>query len=283
MGTPAETIRSLNTRIAELTAQVKSLTATYEEYKKLAATRCSEGDVKVGFVCSGGKWVPAGTTPPVPPSECTNGDVKPGFTCVGGEWSPIPGRPGIPIGEPSTIEAPEIIPGVKPPRVPLLTPELAKIPLLPGWIIRDADGNVVAGREADTIEFQEIIPGVTPPRVPQLIPSLEKIPLLPGWTIRNPIGAVVAQGEPLPTVGGETPRRTIPGINPEYRDPCKPDEEGAMSGNGLACYNGKWVFPYMVPPPGGWAPGEPRPTALGAGGTYYERPLEIGVGEELEL
>jgi len=84
-----------------------------------------------------------------------------------------------------------------------LVKELKNLPLLPGWVIRDADGNVVTGREPDTIEFQEIIPGIKPPRVPQLIPELEKLPLLPGWTIRDPRGNVVAHGEPLPTIGGE--------------------------------------------------------------------------------
>ena len=177
MATPSETIRSLELKINELSGQVKVLTATYEEYKRLA-----EG---------------------VKPPECTEGDKKPGYICSGGKW--ISTMPGPVRGKPSTIEAPEIIPGIKPPRIPLLTPELAKIPLLPGWVIRDADGRIVAGGVPDTIEFQEIVPGIKPPRVPQLIPSLEKLPLLPGWTIRNREGTVVAHGAPLPTIGTEEP------------------------------------------------------------------------------
>jgi hypothetical protein len=204
---------------------------------------CTEGDKKPGHVCVDGKWKEIEEVPDpcagvvcnpecvgvdryamvckdgvcvrgalmeanrvecgyVKP-ECAEGDKKAGHVCSGGKW--ISTMPGHVHGEPSTIEAPEIIPGIKPPRIPLLTPELANIPLLPGWVIRDADGRIVAGRAPDTIEFQEIIPGIKPPRVPQLIPSLENLPLLPGWTIRNREGTVVAHGAPLPTIGTGEP------------------------------------------------------------------------------
>jgi hypothetical protein len=114
---------------------------------------CTEGDKKPGHVCSGGKWVPVGT-PPAP--ECTEGDKKPGYVCSGGKWVPV-GMPGpMPHGAPSTIEAPEIIPGIKPPRVPQLIPSLEKLPLLPGWTIRNREGTVVAhGAPLPTIGTEE--------------------------------------------------------------------------------------------------------------------------------
>jgi len=147
------------------------------EGEKRNPETCWDGTKIHKEVCSGNRWVPTGETcparPPAPPTP------TPPTT------PPAPPTP-TPHGEPSTIEAPEIIPGIKPPRVPLLVKELKNLPLLPGWVIRDADGNVVAGKEPDTIEFQEIIPGIKPPRVPQLVPELEKLPLLPGWTIRDP-------------------------------------------------------------------------------------------------
>jgi len=87
-----------------------------------------------------------------PKPECTEGDKKPGHVCVAGKWKevtvaepvvePVP-EPVPPADGMFTIEFQELISGVKPPRVPLLVPGLETLPLLPGWIVRDAAGNIV--------------------------------------------------------------------------------------------------------------------------------------------
>jgi hypothetical protein len=41
------------------------------------------------------------------------------------------------------IEFQEIIPGIKPPSIPSLIPGLEKLPMLPGWTIRDPGGNIL--------------------------------------------------------------------------------------------------------------------------------------------
>jgi len=41
------------------------------------------------------------------------------------------------------IEFQEIIPGIKPPSIPSLIPGLEKLPLLPGWTIRDPAGKIL--------------------------------------------------------------------------------------------------------------------------------------------
>ena len=50
---------------------------------------------------------------------------------------------GLKPAEMNTIEFQEIIPGIKPPRVPLVIPGLEKLPLLPGWTVRNPRGVVV--------------------------------------------------------------------------------------------------------------------------------------------
>lgn len=54
-----------------------------------------------------------------------------------------PPTPPIETPEMNTIEFQELIPGIKPPRVPLLIPLLESLPLLPGWTIRDPAGNII--------------------------------------------------------------------------------------------------------------------------------------------
>jgi hypothetical protein len=51
--------------------------------------------------------------------------------------------PDVKIGG-NTIEFQEIIPGVRPPAIPLLIPGLEKLPILPGWTIRSGSGKVIA-------------------------------------------------------------------------------------------------------------------------------------------
>ena len=41
------------------------------------------------------------------------------------------------------LEFQEIIPGIKPPSIPLLVPGLEKLPLLPGWTVRDPSGKIL--------------------------------------------------------------------------------------------------------------------------------------------
>ena len=51
--------------------------------------------------------------------------------------------PGIEVKDTPKIEFQEIIPGVKPPAIPLLLPGIERLPLMPGWQIRGADGKIV--------------------------------------------------------------------------------------------------------------------------------------------
>jgi hypothetical protein len=69
---------------------------------------------------------------------------------------------------PNTIEFQEIIPGVKPPRVPILIPGLENLPLLPGWIIRDAKGSIMnAGLRIPVLQWET----VKPPEEPVVVPT----------------------------------------------------------------------------------------------------------------
>lgn len=59
---------------------------------------------------------------------------------------------GLKPNEMDTIEFQEIIPGIKPPRVPLVIPGMDKLPLLPGWTVRAPNGAVLnKGAEIPTI------------------------------------------------------------------------------------------------------------------------------------
>ena len=63
---------------------------------------------------------------------------------------------GIKLGELNTIEFQELIPGIKPPAIPLLIPGLEKLPLLPGWTVRDPGGTVLAeGYQLPTLEGEK--------------------------------------------------------------------------------------------------------------------------------
>lgn len=63
---------------------------------------------------------------------------------------------GIKFGEMDTLEFQELIPGLKPPAIPLLIPGLDKLPILPGWTVRDPAGAVLAeGARLPTIGKKE--------------------------------------------------------------------------------------------------------------------------------
>ena len=80
---------------------------------------------------------------------------------------------------PNTIEFQELIPGVKPPRVPILIPGMEKIPLLPGWIIRDPEGNIInAGIRIPVLMWETAQPMEEPPEHP-VMPIRPDIPILP--------------------------------------------------------------------------------------------------------
>jgi hypothetical protein len=82
---------------------------------------------------------------------------------------------------PNTIEFQELIPGIKPPRVPILIPGLEKIPLLPGWIIRDPEGNIInAGIRIPVLTWETAQP-------PDEQPEHPVMPILPDIPIREPV------------------------------------------------------------------------------------------------
>ena len=80
---------------------------------------------------------------------------------------------------PNTIEFQEIIPGVKPPRVPILIPGLEKLPLLPGWIIRDPAGRVInAGIRIPVLMWETTQPPEEPPEEHPVMPILPDLPVV---------------------------------------------------------------------------------------------------------
>ena len=107
---------------------------------------CTEGDVVGSYVCSGGKWVPVGETPP--PTTCTEGTYSADRTmvCRGGTWVPVsappgPGvtpkyltvseadervRTGLPCYIKCTLPVLNMLPGI---------PYTQGIPILPGFVI----------------------------------------------------------------------------------------------------------------------------------------------------
>jgi len=97
-----------------------------------------------------------------------------------------------------TIELQEIIPGIKPPAIPLLLPGLEKLPLLPGWTIRDQVGKVV-NKGADLPTLPQGMMGIPiPPEMPRE---------------RVPTGDVLRMLEPVPKKvvddGDDEPREAL--------------------------------------------------------------------------
>ena len=71
--------------------------------------------------------------------------------------------PTIDLGT-NTIEFQEIIPGIKPPSIPMIIPFLDKLPLLPGWTIRDSTGAVLnEGMRLPLVEIPREIFGIKIP------------------------------------------------------------------------------------------------------------------------
>jgi len=89
---------------------------------------------------------------------------------------------------PNTIEFQELIPGIKPPRVPILIPGMEKLPLLPGWIIRDPVGNVInAGIRIPVLAWEIVQP---PEEIPDEPPEGNPVmPILPDIPVRS-VGAL---------------------------------------------------------------------------------------------
>ncbi len=94
----------------------------------------------------------------------------------------------------NTIEFQELIPGIKLPAIPLLIPGLEKLPLLPGWTVRNREGRVVSeGARIPTLPPGIIgikIPGELPPDTesrPSVMP--ERPPIGPGGDGRIRLGS----------------------------------------------------------------------------------------------
>ena len=86
---------------------------------------------------------------------------------------------------PNTIEFQELIPGVKPPRVPILIPGMENLPLLPGWIIRDPEGNVInAGIRIPVLTWETAQPPEeTPEKPPEEHPVMPILPDIPTLSV----------------------------------------------------------------------------------------------------
>lgn len=68
----------------------------------------------------------------------------------------------------NTIEFQEIIPGIKPPSIPMIIPFFEKLPLLPGWTIRDKTGMVLnEGMKLPLVEVPREIFGI---KIPDFLP-----------------------------------------------------------------------------------------------------------------
>lgn len=67
----------------------------------------------------------------------------------------------------NTIEFQELIPGIKPPAIPLLIPGLEKLPLLPGWTIRNPEGRVVS----EGARIPTLPPGIIGIPIPEELPG----------------------------------------------------------------------------------------------------------------
>lgn len=77
--------------------------------------------------------------------------------------------PTIDLGT-NTIEFQEIIPGIKPPTIPLVIPFMEKLPLLPGWTIRDRGGAVLnEGMRLPLVEVPREIFGI---KIPDFLPKV---------------------------------------------------------------------------------------------------------------
>jgi len=79
----------------------------------------------------------------------------------------VPKIPEAGIEGANTIEFQELIPGIKPPAIPLLIPGLEKLPLLPGWTIRTPEGRVVS----EGARIPTLPPGIIGIPIPEEMPG----------------------------------------------------------------------------------------------------------------
>ena len=69
----------------------------------------------------------------------------------------------------NTIEFQEVIPGIKPPAIPMVIPFMDKLPLLPGWTIRDRTGKVLnEGMKLPLVEVPREVFGI---KIPEFLPA----------------------------------------------------------------------------------------------------------------
>ena len=131
---------------------------------------------------------------------------------------------------PNTIEFQELIPGIKPPRVPILVPGMENLPLLPGWIIRDPAGRVInAGIRIPVLTWETAQPPEEAPESPPIF--------------RDPCKVEGARSEDL-TLACYHGEWVFPHMIPRDYGPCT--EERAISADGMQiCVNGRWTDRYM--------------------------------------
>ena len=68
----------------------------------------------------------------------------------------------------NTIEFQEVIPGIKPPAIPMVIPFMERLPLLPGWTIRDKTGRVLnEGMKLPMVEVPREVFGI---KIPEPLP-----------------------------------------------------------------------------------------------------------------
>ena len=132
--------------------------------------------------------------------------------------------PEAEIKDANTIEFQELIPGIKPPAIPLLIPGLEKLPLLPGWTIRNPAGRVVSEGA----------------RIPTLPPGIIGIPIpkeMPGEEL-GPEEALATLGAEYPALEGEYyPEEAILEENGGVLEPAAPDERLGLMGETLELGN----------------------------------------------
>ena len=135
----------------------------------LYATVCKDGKCVRGALMEANSTTCGYVKP-----ECTESEKKPGYICSEGKWVPYTPKETHEMIEqplPNTIEFQELIPGIKPPRVPILIPGMENLPLLPGWIIRDPEGNVINAGIRIPVLTWDIVQTPEEPPVEPVVPT----------------------------------------------------------------------------------------------------------------
>jgi len=91
---------------------------------------------------------------------------------------PLPGIviPEVKVPGAYTIEFQELIPGLKPPALPMLIPGLENLPLLPGWTVRDSKGAAVK----EGVRIPTLIKGLPGIPIPGPLPKFPQVDPIPG-------------------------------------------------------------------------------------------------------